>query len=233
MRPMKNTALRFICIFILTSPALGVAQSDSKTTVGYFSTANQENFDKHVKPLFDEFKGKCTACEVVNLTPYDEKGIYDPSKLVEKLKSTPDQVAFFYFDWNKKMFEADRPLIALLSEKIAAGKLVLAPTGQAATGEPGTPLSGTVMGQTKDAVIIGETIGRERLLPQSYFGPEMLTAIYAPKEHDDKGVGPLYFAGRWAAVWQKRTPKEWLSHFRIKKQKSRKIFLDSNDLLNR
>lgn len=226
---MKYTALRFISVLILSSTAM----AESKITVGYFSTANQENFDKYVKPLFDEFKSKCNTCELANLTPYDDKGSYDPSKLVEKLKSIPSEITFLYFDWNKKMFDADRPLIALLNEKIAAGQLVLAPTGQAANGEAGTPLSGTVMGQTKDAVIIGETIGRERLLPQSYFGPEMLTAIYAPKEHDDKGVGPLYFAGKWAASWNKRAPKEWLDHFKTKKMKSRKIFLDANDLVGR
>lgn len=229
MNSMKNIALRFISIFFLCS----TVQAETKTTVGYFSTAHQENFEKHVRPLFDEFKGKCNSCELVNLTPYDEKGSYDAAKLAEKLKTVPTEIAFLYFDWNKRIIEADRALIILLNEKIARGQLILAPTGQAATGEAGSPLSGTVMGQTKDAVIIGETIGRERLLPQSYFGPEMLTAVYAPKEHDDKGVGPLYFAARWASVWTKRTPSGWLLHFRTKKMKSRKIFLDVGDLFGR
>jgi hypothetical protein len=121
----------------------------------------------------------------------------------------------------------------LLSEKITSGKLVLASTGQALAGEPGSPLSRTIMGQTKDAIIIGETTGRERMLPQSFFGPEMLTAINAPKEHEGKGVSPLYFAAKWAGVWSKRTPAEWLAHFKTKKMKSRKIFLDANDLLGR
>jgi hypothetical protein len=244
MSSMINTALRFIrgplwiAIFISNwsvhvASAQAPVKIEKKIEVGYFSTQSAEYFEKTVKPLFDEFKGSCKDCEIVNLTPYDEKGLYLEKALVEKLKSDAPEIQFYFFDWNKKMSDPMRPLVSLLNDKIQKGQLVLAPTGQAAEGEPGSALSGTLMGQAKDVVIIGETTGRERMLPQSYFGPEMLTAIYAPKEHSEKGVGPLYFAARWASVWNKRSPDEWLSHFKTKKIKNRKIFLDTTDLLGR
>ncbi|MBK9321720.1 MAG: hypothetical protein IPM97_01985 [Bdellovibrionaceae bacterium] len=229
---MKNTALRFVVVFI----CLGIFQpavAESKVVVGYFSTETIDHFEKNVKPLFEEFKGACTACEIVNLTPYDDKGVYSEKDLLEKIKNDSSDVVFYLFDWNKVVKDQNRAFSASLSEKISKGKLILATTGHAAPGEAGAPLSRTVFGQTKDAIIIGEITGRERLLPQSYFGPEMLTALSVPKEHEGKGVSPLYFAARWAAVWMKKSPSDWLTHFKEKKVKNRKIFLSINDLLSR
>ncbi len=229
---MKNIALRFVSIFV-AFVYFQQAFAESKVVVGYFSTESMDHFEKNVKPLFEEFKGGCKACEIVNLTPYDEKGGYSEKDLLEKIKKDSSGADFYLFDWNKIVNDQNRNLTAILVEKISSGKLVLSATGHAAQGETGSPLSRTVFGQTKDAIIIGEITGRERMLPQSYFGPEMLTALSVPKEHEGRGVSPLYFSGRWAAVWAKKSPEEWLAHFKAKKMKSRKIFLDTNDLLVR
>jgi hypothetical protein len=239
---MNNIAMRFTLFSLLMMSFLlnffGVQEAraaapDPKVVVGYFSTEPAEKFEKEIKPLFEEFKGSCKNCEIQNLTPYDEKGAYSEKDLLDKVKAAPGEVSFFFFDWNKKITDQDRPLAKLLGEKIEAGKPVLAATGQALPDQPGSALSRTLMGQTPNAIIVGEVTGRERMLPQSFFGPEMLTAISAPKEHQGKGVGPLYFAARWAAVWTKRSATEWQSYFRTKKAKSRKIFLEVGDLLGR
>lgn len=207
--------------------------AEDKVVVGYFSMENQEAFEKSVKPAFERLNGGCKKCEIVNLTPYDEKGVYSENDLLEKLKNAPAEISFYFFSWNKKATERNKELIGVLSEKIASEKLVIAPTGQAAEGETGLPLSRTLMGQTKDVIIIGEIIGNERMLPQSYFGPEMLTAIRAPKEFANQGMGPMYFTARLANNWGKRKPAEWLQHFKTKKTKSRKIWLDADDLFGR
>lgn len=233
---MKNIAVRLIAVSFLFMGVFGGlrhAQAEDKVVVGYFSTENQEQFDKVVKPLFEEFAAKCKNCEILNLTPYDEKGAYSEKDVVAKLKAAEPAVTFYFFSWNKKTSEASKELIAALEEKVASGKLVLSSAGHAAQGEPGVPLSRTVMGQAKDVVIVGEVTERERLLPQSYFGPEMLTAVRAPKTYIGQGHSPLYFASRFAAVWNKRKPAEWLQHFKTKKLKTRKIWLETEDLLGR
>ncbi|WP_413291022.1 hypothetical protein [Bdellovibrio sp. HCB337] len=234
---MENIAMRFtlfslLLLAVFVAPQTGLAD-EAKTVVGYVSTENQEAFEKTIKPLFEEFKGKCKNCEIVNKTPYDDKGNYSEKDLVEKLKAPDADVSFYLFSWNKKAGEPYKDLVALLEEKVASGKLVIAPTGKAANGEAGLPLSRSVMGQAKDVIIIGEALERERLLPQSYFGPEMLSAIRPPKEYIGQGYSPLYFGARLAAVWNKRKPAEWLEHFKTKKLKSRKIWLDADDLLGR
>jgi hypothetical protein len=233
---MKNIAARFIAFSFLFSSTLVVsvkAIAEDKVVIGYFSTESQEVFEKNIKPAFERFKGNCKNCEIVNLTPYNDTGAYSEKELLEKLKNPSMEVSFYFFSWNKKATAQNKDLIALLGEKVDGGKLVIAPTGQAAEGEPGLPLSRTVMGQAKDVIIIGEIIGNERMLPQSYFGPEMLTAIRAPKDLASQGTGPIYFASRLANNWTKRKPVEWLQHFKAKKTKSRKIWLDADDLLGR
>lgn len=235
---MQNIALRLIAFSLLFSVTATVsvnafAADDSKVVIGYFSTDKQEDFEKKIVPVFESFKGNCKNCELVNLTPYDDKGNYSEKDLLEKVKNPPPEMTFYFFSWNKKASDQTKELIQTLGEKVDSGKLVIAPTGHAAEGEPGLALSRTVMGQAKDVVIIGEIIGNERMMPQSYFGPEMLTAIKAPKEYQGQGYSPLYFATRLAAVWNKRKPTEWLQHFKTKKIKSRKIMLDEYDLLGR
>lgn len=233
---MKNIAVRSLVILsslLMISP-LARASGDNKVVLGVFSTGSQENFDKKIKPLFEEFKNSCKNCEIINLTPYDDKGNYSEKDLLDKLKNAPAEVSFFYFDWNKKSpADQNTALITALSEKADAGKLVVSPTGQAKEGEPGAPLSRTIMGQARDAVIIGEITDRDRLLPQSYFGPEMLTAIRPPKIYIGQGYGPLYFASRLATAWNRRKPTEWMPYFKNKKQKSRKLWLEVEDLVGR
>lgn len=233
---MKNIAVRFIAFSFLFCAVAAVstkALAEDKVVIGYFSQDKQEDFEKKVKPVFEQFKGSCKNCELVNLTPYDDKGNYSEKDLLEKVKNPPADMSFYFFTWNKKATPQNQDLVTALGEKVDSGKLVISPTGQAAEGEPGLALARTVMGQAKDVIIIGEIIGNERIMPQSYFGPEMLTAIRPPKEILGQGYGPLYFATRLASVWSKRKPAEWLQHFKTKKVKSRKIFPDIDDLLGR
>lgn len=233
---MKNIAVRFFvgifvfCAVTMLSPG---AFAQEKIVIGYFSDEKQQDFEKKVKPVFEQFKGTCKNCEIMNLTPYDEQGNYSEKDLIEKVKNPPAEMTFYFFAWNKRVTPQNQDLVQVLSEKVESGKLVVSPAGYASGGEPGAALSRTVMGQAKDVLIIGEVMGNERILPQSYFGPEMLTAVRAPKEYLGQGYSPLYFAARLAAVWNKRKPAEWLQHFKTKKTKSRKIWLDTDDLLGR
>lgn len=242
---MKNIAMRFLLFSVLScavfsvgafaeekvEPAAAKTAPANKVVIGYFSQESQEDFEKKVKPAFEQFKGSCKNCEITNLTPYDEKGNYAEKLLVEAFKNSPEEVSIFFFSWNKRATDQNKELVPLLGEQSAKGRLVVAPTGHAAEGEAGLALSRTVMGQVKDVVIIGEITGNERMLPQSYFGPEMMTAIRAPKDFLGQGGGPLYFASRLAGVWSKRTATDWIQHFRTKKERSRKIWLDTYDLL--
>lgn len=225
-------ATLLIAAFVIITASTAFA--DEKVVIGVFTTETRENFDKKIKPAFDDLKGTCKNCEITNLTPYDDKGVYSEKGLIDKIKNAPAEVSFFYFDWNKKTSgDQDKALITLLGEKNDQGKIVISPTGQAKEGETGAPLGRTVMGQARDVVIIGELTDRDRMLPQSYFGPEILTALRPPKAYLGQGHAALFFASRLAGNWNRKKPTEWIPHFKATKLKSRKLWLDSEDLVGR
>jgi hypothetical protein len=107
--------------------------------------------------------------------------------------------------------------------------VVVAAAGSPPTTESSSPLSRTVFGQVHDAVIIGELGDRERLLPTGFYGPEMLTAIRPPKETGE-GYSAMIFVANLAENWPKRSPQDWVEHFKSKKSKSRKLWMGLNDL---
>jgi hypothetical protein len=111
---------------------------------------------------------------------------------------------------------------------VESGKLIVSPTGFPADKEISAPLNKTVLGQIPKILIIGEMNEKERLLPKSFYGPEMLTALRLPKDLPE-GIAPLMFASRLAENYKKHSHEEWLELLKNKKQKSRKIWPDLGD----
>lgn len=224
--------------FVLSLPPQALAAdkaADKKSdtvTVGYFTQKPAADFDKTTKNLFLNFESGCKHCEILNETPYAADGSVDMKALVEKVKSlTAQQVSFLFFDFNVKATEGNKALIDALNEKENQHILVVSSAGAPADGDISSPLNRTVMGQVHDALIIGELGEKDRLAPpNSFFGPETLTALRPPKELIGQGVAPLLFASDLAQRWNKRTPQGWLDFFRMKKMKNRKIWLEFGDI---
>ncbi|UOF01705.1 hypothetical protein [Bdellovibrio reynosensis] len=200
------------------------------TTVIFFGQQKAEDFDTKVKPVFADFVRPCKSCEIVNYTPYTKDGHVDMEALQERIQSLPENTSFIFFDFNLKANDQTKELIETLNKKVAAGLLVVGSAGAPKSLESSSPLSRTVLGKVNGALIIGELAERDRLMPTGFYGPEMLTALRPPKDMMGQGYSPLMFAAELAENWQKRTPTEWSDHFRTKKLKSRKIWLDLNDL---
>lgn len=201
-----------------------------KTTVIYFGQQKAEDFELKIKPLFLEKVRPCKTCEIVNYTPYTKEGDVDMSALRERVESLPEGTSFVFFDFNMKVNEQNKELVELLNKKTDSGLVIVGTAGVPKTTESSGPLSRTLLGQVHGALIIGELAERDRLMPAGFYGPEMLTALRPPKEIMGQGYGPLIFAAALAENWQKRTSAEWVEYFRNKKTKSRKIWLDLNDM---
>lgn len=202
----------------------------SKTTVVYFGVLKAEEFELKIKPLFADNVGRCKSCEIVNYTPYNKDGSVDVEALQKKVTSLPEQVSFVYFDFNMRVNDDNKQLVSTLNDKVDSGLVVVGTAGVPQATEASGPLSRTVLGQTHGALIIGELSERDRLMPSGFYGPEMLTALRPPRGQNGQGFSPLIFAANLAENWQKRSSTEWVSHFKTKKEKSRKIWLDLNDL---
>lgn len=205
------------------------ALPSQKTTVVYFGTAKAEEFESKIKPVFNE-RADCKNCELVNYTPYTKEGAIDLDALRERIDSLPSNTSFVFFDFNLKSNDGTKPLIEAINKRADLGLIVVGSAGVPRDNEASGPLSRTVLGQVRGAVIIGELGDRDRLVPTGFYGPEMLTALRPPKDLLGQGYSPLIFAAELADNWSKRSPQEWSEHFRTKKMKTRKIWLDLRDL---
>ncbi|KYG63126.1 hypothetical protein AZI86_15540 [Bdellovibrio bacteriovorus] len=218
-----------LSVIFLVSFHAAAAVPSNKTTVIYFGQAKAEEFDSKIKPLFDD-KAGCKNCELVNYTPYTKEGELDTAALQERIDSLPSSTSFVFFDFNLKSNEQTKPLIEAINKRADLGLVVVGSAGVPKENEASGPLSKTMLGQVRGALIIGELGERDRLIPTGFYGPEMLTALRPPKDMIGQGHSPLIFAANLADKWSKRSPQEWSEHFRTKKMKTRKIWLDLGDL---
>lgn len=229
---MKNAG-KLLCGSLVATMCWGAALAQAavpsgKTTVIYFGQQKQADFDSKIKPVFDS-QG-CKSCVLVNYTPYNKDGNVDMAALQERIESLPDATSFVFFDFNMKVNDHNKELVDILNKKVSKGLVIVGSAGSPKMNEASSPLSRTVLGQVKDALIIGELGERDRLIPTAFYGPEMLTALRPPKDKIGQGYSPLIFAANLADHWSKHSPQEWTEHFKSKKAKSRKLWLDLNDM---
>lgn len=224
----KILAVSLVGVMCWGAALAQAAVPSGKTRVVYFGQGTSDDFEKKIKPLFDS--QSCRSCELVNYTPYTKEGLVDLQGLRERVESLPDNASFVFFDFNMKVNDQNKDLVELLNKKADKGLLVVASAGAPKVNEASSPLSRTVLGQVKNALIIGELGDRDRLMPTAFYGPEMLTALRPPKDKIGQGYGPLIFAASLAERWQKHTSQEWAEHFKNKKIKSRKLWMDLNDM---
>jgi len=219
-----------ILLGTVSSFAAEAAINQGQTKVLYYSLQGKEFFETKVKPVFQAQSDNCKSCEIINMTPYKEDGKVDEAALVKSLEVLPEGSSFALMDFNLKANDENKALIEMLNKKTAAGFVIVASAGAPKSTEASSPLSRTVLGQVHGALIIGELSERDRLMPTGFYGPEMLTAVRPPKDMIGQGFGPLIFASNLAEKWNKRSSTEWVDYFKTKKLKSRKIWLDMNDL---
>jgi len=162
------------------------------------------------------------------LTPYSEKGLIQAESLVSTLESNASKFQVLFFDFNEKIENQNQSLLELLQKLSEQNIVLVAAAGQPRQNEPSSMLAKTIFGQVKKAVIIGEIGEKDRLIGQSYYGPEMLTALRPPKEFIGQGYSPILFSARLTKNFHKRD--NWPSFLNEKKLKSKKIWLDLNDL---
>lgn len=212
--------------------ALALVPTDTPTKIVYFGSVNSEEFESKIKPFFLERLRSCKKCELINHTPYDAEGNLKESLLEGRIDSLPVGTSFLFFDFNLKSNDSNRSLVQALNKRADAGLVIVGSAGAPKEDESSGSLSKTVLGQVRGALIIGELAERDRLMPTGFYGPEMLTAIRPPKEVMGQGYSPIIFAAALADKWTRRTGQEWIEHFRSKKLKTRKLWLDLNDMFN-
>jgi hypothetical protein len=218
----------FIFIYFISVPAWSIK-------LGVIGRLPLVDFDSKISMAIKSDWSSCSQCELVNLTSYDDKGAFDLAKQSTKLDAEASNIKIILLTWNERYLESHAAFVASLRKLLTGGALLVMPAGLAEPGSPSVQLSKTIAGQIPGAIIIGELTTNERLLPASYFGPQMLTAIRPPKDQPTESmIAPLLFASRLAKSWNRRgSATEWVEYLNTKRNKSKKIWLALEDFFPR
>lgn len=203
------------------------------TSVAVFSGEDKSVYESKVEPILKEETKNCSGCSFKNMTPYNSEGKMNLSDLAAQIEAAGSSSSFIYVNWNAKVTDETKPALEALKKISKAGLIIVGSAGLAKEAEPTLPLNKTVLGQVPGAIIIGELGDRERMHVQSFFGPEMLTAIRPPKDYLGQGLVSAFFAAKLATQWNKKPSKDWLSHFLSTKSKVRRIWPDLDDFFGR
>lgn len=231
---MKLKLIQIILLLLVSSTQLYAAVSKTEgvqnqpIVLAVVSELSKTEFNEKLFPMLTKELAECSECQFLNLTPYSEKGLIQTDSLISTLEQNAGKFHILFFDFNEKMNNQNKSLFEFL-QKISEQNIVLvAAAGQPRQNEPSSMLTKTIFGQIKKAVIIGEIGEKDRLIGQSYYGPEMLTALRPPKEFIGQGYSPILFSTRLTKNFHKRA--DWPGYLNEKKLKSKKIWLDLNDL---
>lgn len=222
-------------IFLVGQVAIGSvgALNPATTHIAVFSSENKKIFEERIESVLKEQLKNCLNCSFQNISPYNSEGQFDLKQASSRLLEAGAWSSFIFFNWNAKSTKETKPVVDALKKLVGSGKLIIASAGSAVESEPTLPLSRTIVGEVPGIVIVGDMGERERLPTLSYFGPEMLTAVKAPKGLVGQGYGPLFFASRLATNWNKKNSSDWVPHFQETKSKVRRLWPSMDDFFGR
>lgn len=210
-------------------PSSGKRSSSGPGRVAFIGNVKQADFDSKILPFYREV-ARCQKCEIVNLTPYGESSEVAFEKLWKAVLEVPEEFSIIYLHWNEPLSENNRAILDQLNAKLNRDILLVGYAGQPRATGPTIALNKTVLGQIHQALIVGELTERERLLPQLFYGPEMITAVKPPREYLEQGLSPLLFVSTLAKQIHQRKSQDWPEHLRRRKSKNKKLWPEIYDL---
>ncbi len=197
--------------------------------VAIIEAVSKSDFESKFEPIWKRQFDGCSKCGYQNFTPYNDSGEFDPKNLESALVAVKGY-AVIYLGWNQASNKNTVSIESKIQDLLDNGSLVIARTGVAGSDSQVLPLSKTIMTKVADVVIVGDLVEKERLYPRTFFGPEMMTAIQAPKSEDIKNIGALMFTAKLVQKYKNKEATQWLAHFKSIKVKSRKLWPSLNDV---
>lgn len=220
-------------LFIFGIFSLSHAGATEKAKLYVVTNVSPETFEKKQKALLKE--AAIDVNTVLLFAPRQDMAAskVNPLEVLAALKTLPAETAVLYFDFNFKMQDSWKEVLNHCNQLDEKKVLIVASAGLAGATEVSVLLNRTFSGQIKKAILIGELTERERLLPASFFGPELLTAVKPPREWIGQGYAPIMFAGRMAMQVQRKKQDDWLGYLNSRKSKTKKLWAELEDFFPR
>jgi hypothetical protein len=166
----------------------------------------------------------------VDFGVYDRNNQLDLKAVENKIESLSKTVNFLYLDFNQPMKDDLQALAVKIQDVVRSQTLIIANGGLSQDPSSTSQIKGTLFGKINGLVLIGEMDQRERLIPGSYFGPELLTAVKPPRQWEWPGAAGLLFVSSLGTQWFKRSVIDWKLHFAQSKSSSKKLWLRLEEL---
>ncbi len=211
----------------LSAHSMDATLTPSKLQVAYIGRMGASRFEA-VSKYFEQEK-KCKICEIRDVSSYLPQGGLDRQKTIDSWQKENLQFPIILVDWNEKLTDDNKIFVDFLNKQVASGSTVVISAGWAENQEPTLALNKTVAAQVSQALILGEMTDRERILPNSYYGPEILTALKLGPQVAGQNMASVVFVTRWVSNWTKKNQFEWASYLKSKKEKIKKIWPSLDD----
>jgi hypothetical protein len=220
--PTTKRILFFILIF--TAPFLGAVAfgaSARQPMICLLDTGKLHQHGRNLEKLFRKELKPCPDCRFEPRSIYEADGRLNEKTFLRELDRAAGRCDLVHLSWNLPAEEKFSKVIEKLNS-LARQKIVIAASGESETGAP-VPLSKTVMGQVKEAFLIGELDSQKKLPRAAYYGPELLSAWPAPQGFPGSSFSSVLLTTAWAKAMAKHpeiTPTEWKSRVRAAKARS-------------
>lgn len=230
---MNTWTLKFASGFLSASFIyLASAQSAKPAVLAVIDPAPKLEFETARRMRIQEQLRQCPNCQIVNITPYTSEGQFDPRGISRVLDQVPRENSVVLVLWNKKFESTDKEVVEKIKGLANQGVLFVATAGKPEAKGPTLGLRRTLWGQTPQVVIIGELAIGERLVPGTFFGPEMLTAI-RPSETLGQDAAALMFSARLVSNLKDKKSDEWVDFLRNKKATSKRMWPNLDEFFGR
>lgn len=225
--------VKLMSFFLFFVPGFAAEAMPKPSVMAVIDTMPRGEFEEKRLSFLKEQLKPCTSCEVRNLTPYGEKGAPERARFGAAIERAAEEASFVFLPWNEKNGGEWAALVESMKKVAGKGTVILAYAGRPSQGNPPAMLSRTVMGQVPEVLIVGELSDRDRLVDNSFFGPELLTAVKPPKETTAKDVASDVFAAKLLMQWSKKSSAEWPAFLKSAKASSRRFWPALEDFFPR
>jgi len=223
---IRDLLRKFVIFFIVV---LCVSAQAEAVRIGVISQ-NAKHMDVIDSFLKSNYAPGGKNVVYVDFSIFDSNGLLDLKAIEGKFETFAKSVNLLYLDFNQPMRMDLQSLANTIQDSVRGQTLIVANTGLSSNVNTTLQIRGTLFGKVNGLILIGEMDQRERLIPGSYFGPEMLTAIKPPRQWEWPGSAALLFLSHLGSQWYSKSAIDWKIHFAKAKSATKRLWLGLDEL---
>jgi hypothetical protein len=167
-----------VCLSLGFNPQ-ALAKGPEPIVIAVLDTGEHSPHQAKVVAALKALLVDCRICEIKTFPIYDSQGSLSEKTFLPALKRAAAESKIIHLSWNTLSTPQMKEIEVELN-RVSKVRVVIAAAGVPET-EIAAPLSKTVMGKIPQVLIVGEAGPKGHLVANSYFGPEMLTALSVPE----------------------------------------------------